>query len=71
MKRCRTFGSSLIQNAGWLEMSDHFCLLGKKRRNRALGRVYDIVPLAYGKLAVDLQVEFNKGAVTSVAEGVP
>src|ERR1700737_3045755 len=58
--------TSAIGRLRGFEMPDHFGFLGKERGDRALGRVDNVVAVLYGKLAVDLQTEFDKGAVARV-----
>src|ERR1700730_13475122 len=48
------------------EMSDHFSFFGKERDDRALGRVDNVVSVLHRKPAVDLQTEFDEGAVARV-----
>jgi hypothetical protein len=47
-------------------MSDHFGLFGKERGDRALGRIYNLMSILHGKSAIDIQTEFDKGAVARV-----
>jgi len=52
--------------ARWFEMSNHLGILDKERGDRSLRCVDDIVPIAHGKTAVDLQTEFDERAVARV-----
>jgi hypothetical protein len=47
-------------------MSDHFGFLWKECGDRALGRIYNLMSILHGKSAVDIQTEFDKGAVARV-----